>query len=241
MVTSGTGSGKSLTYFVPIFDAVLKGNRKIPRVWAIIVYRAILFWEATEGGLGVLRRLAEEPDAIAQVARTALDLLHFDSETGDDLRPSDSETGCARACYECLLSYYNQRDHASLDRHAVGDFLMLLARSVTRVGDAVRSYDAHYRLPPSGHRKPEHRRACRYNRQLCPGCADSNYAGGLRVESENKLKAIHDLSDRNARLCGDGSRQRVQSGRRYIVYDAEMRALFASQPQGSAIRLTPCA
>ncbi|MBM4458940.1 MAG: DEAD/DEAH box helicase, partial [Chloroflexi bacterium] len=38
VVTSGTGSGKTLTYFLPIFDAVLRGNPKEPRVWAIVVY-----------------------------------------------------------------------------------------------------------------------------------------------------------------------------------------------------------
>ena len=38
VVTSGTGSGKSLTYFVPIFDAVLRGNAQERKVWAIVIY-----------------------------------------------------------------------------------------------------------------------------------------------------------------------------------------------------------
>ena len=38
VVTSGTGSGKTLTYFIPIFDAILRGNPKESRVWAIVVY-----------------------------------------------------------------------------------------------------------------------------------------------------------------------------------------------------------
>ncbi|MBC7348310.1 MAG: DEAD/DEAH box helicase, partial [Clostridia bacterium] len=38
VVTSGTGSGKTLTYFIPIFDAVLKSNPAEARVRAIIVY-----------------------------------------------------------------------------------------------------------------------------------------------------------------------------------------------------------
>ena len=38
VVTSGTGSGKTLTYFLPIFDAILRGNPKESRVWAIVVY-----------------------------------------------------------------------------------------------------------------------------------------------------------------------------------------------------------
>jgi superfamily II DNA/RNA helicase len=105
----------------------------------------ILFWEAAEGGLGVLRRLVDEPKALAQVARTALDILHFNPDTGDDLRPVSADNGCARACYDCLLSYYNQRDHQLLNRHRVRDFLMRLAATVTRTGSAVRDYEAHYR------------------------------------------------------------------------------------------------
>jgi hypothetical protein len=38
VVTSGTGSGKSLTYFIPIFDAILRGNHAEKRVWAIVIY-----------------------------------------------------------------------------------------------------------------------------------------------------------------------------------------------------------
>jgi hypothetical protein len=39
--------------------------------------RAILAYEATEGGAGVLGRLTTEPQALARVARTALDLMHY--------------------------------------------------------------------------------------------------------------------------------------------------------------------
>ena len=108
----------------------------------------ILFWEGAEGGLGVLRRLVQEPSALAAVARQALEVLHFDPATGADLRPADDPTdddACARACYECLMSYHNQRDHRLLNRHAVRDALLALAGSVTQMGDTVRDYEAHYR------------------------------------------------------------------------------------------------
>lgn len=106
--------------------------------------RGILMWEAAEGGLGVLRRLAEEPEALAVVADRALDILHFVPETGEDLRPREEEDGCAQACYDCLLSYYNQRHHYLLDRHAVRDFLLDLRGSHTQP-NAARSYDDQYR------------------------------------------------------------------------------------------------
>jgi hypothetical protein len=108
----------------------------------------ILFWEGAEGGLGVLRRLVQEPSALAAVARQALEVLHFDPATGADLRPADNpadDDACARACYECLMSYYNQRDHRLLNRHAVRDALLALAGSTTLMGDSTRDYETHYR------------------------------------------------------------------------------------------------
>lgn len=106
--------------------------------------RSILIWENAEGGLGVLRRLVEESDALAQVARKALQILHFDAD-GVDLRPEEDEAhGCAKACYECLLSYFNQREHKLLDRHLVRDYLLALAGGATRAGDGQRNYDDLY-------------------------------------------------------------------------------------------------
>lgn len=111
-------------------------------------HRGVLFWEGAEGGLGVLRRLVQEPSALAAVARQALDVLHFDPDTGEDRRPADDpadDDACARACYECLMSYYNQRDHRLLNRHTVRDALLALAKSTALMGDATRDYETHYR------------------------------------------------------------------------------------------------
>ncbi|MFO0560257.1 MAG: DEAD/DEAH box helicase [Polyangiales bacterium] len=98
--------------------------------------RRVLFYEASEGGAGVLRRLVEEPGALSRVARRALELCHFDPDTGADLhaRMRVNAEGvvqhrCIAGCYECLLSYYNQRDHELLDRRAIRDGLMALARA----------------------------------------------------------------------------------------------------------------
>jgi ferredoxin len=85
----------------------------------------LIFWEAAEGGAGVLRRLVEEPEALARVAHAALELCHYD-EHGQER----SDVGeCVRACYRCLLSYSNQPDHALLDRRSIRDLLIDLSRS----------------------------------------------------------------------------------------------------------------
>jgi len=108
--------------------------------------RRILIWEAAEGGLGVLRRLVDEDDALPGVASAALDIMHFNPDTGEDRRPAEDEKeGCARACYDCLLSYYNQRHHRVLDRHLVLDPLLRLKGGRVRLEAAGRSYDEQYR------------------------------------------------------------------------------------------------
>ena len=90
--------------------------------------REILFYEASEGGAGVLRQLAEAPAVLAALARRALAICHYDPDTGED-RAADR---CGRACYECLLDYGNQPDHRILDRALIRDLLADLVRSECR-------------------------------------------------------------------------------------------------------------
>ena len=95
----------------------------------------LILTESSEGGAGVLRRLVEDPSALASVARTALELCHFDPDTGNDLgsAPGVAER-CERGCYQCLLSYQNQLDHSMIDRQVVRDVLLTLTRSTTTAG-----------------------------------------------------------------------------------------------------------
>lgn len=96
--------------------------------------RAILFYEAAEGGAGVLTRLASDPEALGRVTRKALEVCHYSTVSGDwrdhgDLK--DENPACEAGCYRCLLSYYNQPEHGEIDRRdvAVIDLLCRLARA----------------------------------------------------------------------------------------------------------------
>lgn len=87
--------------------------------------QSILLFEAAEGGAGVLTRLATEPEALAAVAAKALDVMHYAApqasrawsrkELIEEL-DHEGKPMCEAGCYRCLLSYYNQPDHALIDR-----------------------------------------------------------------------------------------------------------------------------
>jgi Lhr-like helicase len=79
-----------------------------------------LFYEATEGGAGVLTRLVAESERLAEVAKSALEIMHFSvsdaSPTAETELTDQPGTACVAACYRCLMSYFNQPDHEQLDR-----------------------------------------------------------------------------------------------------------------------------
>jgi hypothetical protein len=84
-------------------------------------YRVVVY-ETAVGGSGVLASLGE-PGRLASLFATARELLHEE----------DPEEGCANACYECLLSFYNQRVHELLDRTLVLPWLRSLSALTVEV------------------------------------------------------------------------------------------------------------
>lgn len=98
--------------------------------------RALMFYEAAEGGAGVLTRIASDSASLAQVASNALKLLHHHAPQEawklEDL-PALEQTNalgnrvCEAGCYQCLLSYFNQPDHDYINRRNTDALKVLVA------------------------------------------------------------------------------------------------------------------
>jgi hypothetical protein len=106
--------------------------------------KALMFYEAAEGGAGVLTHLAHDAAALAEVARAALRAMHYrlpDSGLLEVAALVDSEAErtdrdrCVAGCYRCLLSYFNQPEHEFLDRRDPDalEMLVALANGSTRL------------------------------------------------------------------------------------------------------------
>ena len=96
--------------------------------------KRILFYEAVEGGAGVLNRLADEPKALSMVADQALRIMHYkrqgpawDVDTMTEELDEHGHAFCEAGCYRCLLSYYNQPEHADIDRRDPDAIKILVA------------------------------------------------------------------------------------------------------------------
>ncbi|MCK5036645.1 MAG: DEAD/DEAH box helicase [Candidatus Sabulitectum sp.] len=91
---------------------------------------SILLYESSEGGAGVLERILNETSSINKIAEEALRICHFNPTTGEN---EASEEECSKACYSCLMSYYNQSEHKLLDRNKIKDLLMNLKQSTHKI------------------------------------------------------------------------------------------------------------
>jgi hypothetical protein len=97
--------------------------------------KALLFYEAAEGGAGVLTRLASDPRSLAQVADAALRLMHHHAPQGtwsmealaELERKHNGLSVCEAGCYQCLLSYFNQPDHDHINRRNTDALSLLVA------------------------------------------------------------------------------------------------------------------
>ena len=101
---------------------------------------AVLFYEAAEGGAGVLAQLVERKGGLRNVAERALEVMHYDplsftaARTDVQLLSEIGHPECVAGCYRCILSYFNQPDHEHIDRRYAESlsFLLRLANADTQ-------------------------------------------------------------------------------------------------------------
>jgi len=95
----------------------------------------ILIYEAAEGSLGILSQFVEDTRIFHAVIEAAKRICRFDDPNYH-----------APASYNDLLSYYNQRDHKTIDRHLIEGALDKLALCTIEVHSSgkFRDYDEQY-------------------------------------------------------------------------------------------------
>ncbi|MCG8413235.1 MAG: DUF1998 domain-containing protein, partial [Pseudomonadales bacterium] len=116
--------------------------------------KSLLFYEAAEGGAGVLTRLAHEPESLALVAGKALEVMHFQKPEGKwdyselenlEIKDTTGQRLCEAGCYQCLLSYFNQPDHEHINRRDSDALKLLVALANAQV--IIKEHSA---APPEG-------------------------------------------------------------------------------------------
>ena len=84
----------------------------------------IMLYESSEGSIGVLKDIARNPIKLREIFLKAYEICGYDYDTKTDkfpLRP--------KASYDDLLSYFNQMDHVTINRHEIIKALELLIAS----------------------------------------------------------------------------------------------------------------
>ena len=185
----------------------------------------MLLTEAAEGGAGVLVRLVQEPGALAGVARRALAIIHYDPDTGEDLgHAPGARERCEKGCYDCLLSYSNQYEHAVIDRHAVVPLVQQLMAATVVAGAGGRDRQTQqarldalsdsglerafvewlrergHRLPDDAQRTVEGARACPDFVYDVPGCPVAVFVDGPHHAAEAQQQRDASAGERLADL-----------------------------------------
>ncbi len=107
-------------------------------------FKQILIYESAEGGAGVLRRVVEDSKVLSRIAEKALEICHYDTQTYEDKkRAPETKEDCEAACYNCLMSYGNQRYHGLLDRKTIKDILVNLKNASVKQSPTKKSRGEH--------------------------------------------------------------------------------------------------
>ena len=97
----------------------------------------IMIYESAEGSLGILSQLVEDVTKFKSVIAKAEEICNF-----------NDEGYLAKASYNDLLSYYNQRDHQRINRFLIQDALkkLQIADIELQTSDSFGSYEEQYQF-----------------------------------------------------------------------------------------------
>jgi hypothetical protein len=101
----------------------------------------IFIYESSEGSLGILSQLIQEPVRMKELFTESYKCMHFDPTTREE---TVFGTSLPKATYHDLLSYYNQRDHEILDRRQIKEALEKLMDCDYAPKTGANNYDAQY-------------------------------------------------------------------------------------------------
>ena len=145
----------------------------------------------------MLRRLVDDPEALRKAARTALEIMHFDPDTGEDMSVDEPDRErCVRACYDCLLSYSNQTLHEQINRHLVRDLMLKLASAQVEKTPVRKSKSENPKPGDQSERKPP-------TLPASPDSPDSPEDGFTAWLSANGYRAPDGFGDEVAGVCPD--------------------------------------
>jgi hypothetical protein len=102
----------------------------------------ILIYEASEGSLGILSQLVQEPVRMKELFTESYRYMHFDPNTREETELGKS---LPKASYQDLLSYYNQRDHDILNRREIKEVLEQLMDCDYSPNQGSNDYDSQYK------------------------------------------------------------------------------------------------
>jgi very-short-patch-repair endonuclease len=99
----------------------------------------ILIYESAQGSLGVLSQLVSDVGKLNEVFKEAYSICYF--RDGQDTHDKNE-----KATYNDLLSYFNQRNHAVIDRHLIKDALekLLVCEPTIITNEFFEDYDLQY-------------------------------------------------------------------------------------------------
>ncbi len=88
----------------------------------------VIIFEAEEGGTGVLKSLIRDTNRWKKMLRNMIGLLHLKEENTDE----EKEDACQHACYNCLLGFWNQRNHQFINRKRILPIVRKLMATKTK-------------------------------------------------------------------------------------------------------------